>query len=116
MKTNNDITIEKIPFSGVIHVFDMTTNKTIFTGTEDTIPKDIMLQIPKKVYCANDIMYIDIHYQNIYFDTEAKWYYYESFFRSQFEEYTEQDKTELFNNSFDEFMRDTLKHEPIEKV
>lgn len=110
------ITIESIPFSGVVKVFDMNTSEVIFDGTEDTIPKNILLQIPVKVYCVDDVMYIDVRYEKVYYDTEAKWYYYESFLRSQYNELSEQEKRDWYHGSFSEYVEETLKYEPIEEV
>ena len=36
------ITIKNIPLSGPVKVFDKISNKTIFTGTEDVIPVNIL--------------------------------------------------------------------------
>lgn len=107
------ITIKMLPLSGVVHVFDITTGKTIFKGTEDTIPERISRQQPKRVYCCEDIIYIDVEYQRMFYDTEANWFYYESYFKSLFDEYTEEHKKEFYNNSFDLFLQLTLECEPV---
>lgn len=109
-------TIRNIPLSGVIKVFDKNTGSVIFSGTEDSVSLQIGLQKPETVYCVNDTIYIDIHYQKVYYDTEADWYYYESFFRSQYDEHSEQEKHDWYHDSFDEFLKETLTHEPIREV
>ena len=112
----NNVTIKSLNLSGVIHVFDINTKTIIYKGTEENIPKNITLQIPVRVYCCDDVLCVDVHYSKVYYDTEAKWYYYESFFRSQYDEHTKEEKEEYWHNSFDEFMKDTLMYEPIEEV
>ena len=105
-----NVTITALPLSGVIRVFDNGTQSVMFTGTEDVIPDRIRFQIPEKIYSVDDVTYIDVTYQKVYYDTEADWYYYESFFRSQYDEHSQEEKED---QSFDQFMAETLKYEPI---
>lgn len=108
-----DMVIKSLPLSGVVRVFDNNTQSVIFSGTEDVIPDKVQFQIPEKIYSVDDVTYIDVTYQKVYYDTEAHWYYYESFFRSQ---YDERDAEEKESQSFDQFMMETLKYEPIYEV
>lgn len=54
--------------------------------------------------------------KRLFYDTEAAWYYTEDFFRSLYNEYTEQEKQGLFNGSFDTFIAETIKYEPVFEV
>jgi len=108
--------IREIPFSGPIKVFDKKSDTVIFSGTEDTIPVRIALQQPEMVYCVDDTIYIDIRYQRIFHDEEADWYYYESFFREQYEDHSDQEKHDWYHDSFDEYLAETLRYEPVHEL
>ena len=107
------IIVEHVPVSGAVKVYDRLSQKVIFSGTEDVIPTAIAKQKPLLVYCVDDTLYIDVEYQKVYSDLEAKWYYYESFFRSQYDEMDDDLKA---SQTFEEFMAETLKYEPIWEV
>lgn len=107
------VTIKALPLSGVVRVFDKTTRSVVFSGTEDVIPEKILLQVPEKIYSVDDVTYIDIVAQRVFYDVEAAWYYYESFFRSLYEELDPEDRA---STTFDQFMIDTLKSEPVWEV
>lgn len=109
----DSITIERLPLLGVVKVFDTVRQETIFSGTEDVIPMRVLKQQPERIYCCDDAIIIDVKYQKVYYDTEAGWYYYESFFRSQYDAHTEEERSRM---SFDEFMADTLLYEPIFEI
>ena len=60
----NTIRIENLPISGVVKVFDICTEQVVFSGTEDIIPDNIGRQIPVRMYCVDDVIYIDIRYNH----------------------------------------------------
>ena len=107
------IMVKDLPLSGPVKVFDKVSEKTIFSGTEDTVPTGIGMQEPLLIYSVDDVTYIDVNYQKVYWDEEAHWYYYESFFRSQYDEHTEEERAA---QTFEQFMEETLKYEPIWEV
>ncbi len=105
--------IKDLPLSGIVRVFDTISETVMYSGTEDLISLKIGLQIPKLIYSVNDITYIDIEYQKVYYDAEAEWYYYESFFRSIYDEETEEYRS---SQTFEQFMQYQLKCEPIWEI
>lgn len=105
------ITIEQIPLSGVVRVFDLLTRSVVFSATEDMITKRIGLQQPVRIYSVDDVTYIDVNLQKVYYDSEAHWFYYESYFRSLYD-----DRSDSLGQTFEAFMEDTLEHEPIWEV
>ena len=104
------MTVKSLPLSGVIRVFDKKSKTVMYSGTEDSIPLRIQLQRPAKIYSVDDITYIDIAYQKVYHDTESDWYFYESFFREEYESDPDETRT------FDEYMKDVLENEQVWEV
>jgi len=109
-----DIIVEHVPVSGAVKVYDRLSQKVIFSGTEDVIPIAIAKQKPLLVYCVDNTLYIDVEYQKVYYDKEANWYYYESFFRSQYEEFWGDENVEDW--TFEDFLADILNEEIIQEV
>lgn len=108
-----DAMIKDIPLSGTVNVVDIVTEKTLYSGPADEMPTRIRFQIAERVNSLNGVTCIGVRYQKVYYDTEADWYYYESYFRSVYDESTHDG--DLFN-TFEEFMKYELTAEPIMEV
>ncbi len=105
--------IKDIPLSGSVNVVDIITEKVLYSGPADEMPTGIRFQIAEHVNSLNGVTCIDVRHQKVYYDTEADWYYYESFFRSLYDESTHDG--DLFN-TFEKFMKYELMSEPIIEV
>ena len=108
-----NITIEMLKLPESVVIINSETKEHIFDGKREDIPVRILKQTPENVFIGNEKALIYIVPEKIYYDTEAGWFYTESFFRSQYDEYSEEEKE---NYSFEKFMIDTLKYEPIFEV
>lgn len=109
-------TIRDMNLTCRIRVFDIGTQSVIYDGSAADLPLRIALQQPASIRKDGTGKFIATNIQRVYYDTEADWYYYESFFRSQYDEHTAQEKREWYHDSFEEFLAETLKYEPIYEV
>ena len=52
----------------------------------------------------------------MFYDEEAGWYYTENFFREQYEDHSDQEKRDWYHDSFDEYLAETMKYEPVHEL
>ena len=109
-------TIRDLNLTGRIRVFDVGTQSVIYDGSADDLPLRIALQEPLSIRKDTSAKFIAANIQRVYYDTEANWYYLESFLRNQYDDHTAQEKREWYHDSFEEFLTETLKYEPIYEV